>query len=151
MLSGMARWVAGAHPEPARVWEQWAELRAALVPAGRRWDAVRMPVTLLQRVVEETQVLTEAPIVADLRSGECYVLVPAGAGVMVAAGAREVTALGVGSWVAMADPGAARVWGARVGVWLQLPSGVLADPGELGRALAQTGVGRVPVVAGETR
>ncbi|MEU8779922.1 hypothetical protein [Streptomyces sp. NPDC048606] len=146
--------MAAAHPEPARVWAEWAERRAALVPAGRRWDAVVLPVTLYQQVAEAAPaVLAGVPVVADRRTELYYVLVPPGRGAAVVAGVPGVSARGVGAWVAVRDPGVGRVRGARVGVWVQPPGrgGRLADPVELRRALVAVCLGPASAPAAGAR
>ncbi|MEU2559519.1 hypothetical protein ABZ626_09320 [Streptomyces longispororuber] len=85
-----ADWLAGADPQPRKVWAQWEQHGVALIPLGRRFDAVRVPAERMHAAAGSEQPRTVAdvlgdwlagPVLRDLRSGlgPYYVLVGPGA------------------------------------------------------------------------
>lgn len=82
----IADWLALAHPLPDRARREWADSHVALIPLGRRFDAIRVPAERIHAAVgsNEQEVVAAAltdwlqgPVVRDLRSshGPYYVLV----------------------------------------------------------------------------
>ncbi|MEI5100499.1 hypothetical protein RB200_20665 [Streptomyces sp. PmtG] len=83
----IADWLAGADPDPGRVWKEWGERSVALLPLGRRFDALRVPAERVhaavgseapKAVAEALVTWLEGPVIRDLRSplGPYYVLIP---------------------------------------------------------------------------
>ncbi|GHE60838.1 hypothetical protein GCM10018785_32410 [Streptomyces longispororuber] len=83
----IAAWLAEADPHPEAVWAEWETRGAALVPLGRRFDAVRVPAERMHTAVRSVEPQTvapalrawvEGPVIRDLRSpgGPYYVLIP---------------------------------------------------------------------------
>ncbi|MEI5100279.1 hypothetical protein RB200_19345 [Streptomyces sp. PmtG] len=84
--TAVAAWFAEADPDPGRVWKEWGERGVALLPLGRRFDAIRVPAERVHAAVgsEDAKVVAEGlrtwlegPVIRDLRSnfGPYYVLV----------------------------------------------------------------------------
>ncbi|GHE72778.1 hypothetical protein GCM10018785_46220 [Streptomyces longispororuber] len=83
-------WLARADPDPDNVWAQWRQHGVALIPLGRRFDAVRVSAERVHAAVGSDQVRAVAdvlgawlagPVLRDLRSslGPYYVLIAPGA------------------------------------------------------------------------
>ncbi|GGV19275.1 hypothetical protein [Streptomyces spectabilis] len=86
----IADWLAQAHPLPSRARREWADAYVAMIPLGRRFDAVRVPAARVHAAVAGEEPATVAaalkdwlrgPVIRDLRSplGAYYFLVPPGA------------------------------------------------------------------------
>lgn len=90
MLEGNKRlistWLAEADAHPDTVHEAWAERGVALLPLGRRFDAVRVPAARIHAAVQSSEAHTVAaflgdwlagPVIRDIRSGHgpYYVLI----------------------------------------------------------------------------
>lgn len=82
-------WLARTHPIPEQAHAEWAERGVALLPLGRRFDAIRVPTARIHAAVGSDEVavvaaaLTEwlhGPVFRDTRysEGPYYVLVPPG-------------------------------------------------------------------------
>ncbi|MEV0443224.1 hypothetical protein AB0I84_06890 [Streptomyces spectabilis] len=81
-----ACWLAEADPNPGKVWAEWEKHGVALLPLGRRFDAVRVPAERVHDVVvsDETETVAkvlrawlDGPVIRDFRSslGPYYVLI----------------------------------------------------------------------------
>ncbi|GHC72163.1 hypothetical protein GCM10010349_48920 [Streptomyces flavofungini] len=90
MLEGnrqlITAWLAGADAQPGAVHAAWAERGVALLPLGRRFDAVRVPAARIHAAVHSSEARTVAaflgdwlagPVIRDIRSGlgPYYVLI----------------------------------------------------------------------------
>ncbi|MFF7209957.1 hypothetical protein ACFZAU_05375 [Streptomyces sp. NPDC008238] len=102
----LAAWLARGADGPRRHLEEWARARnrVTLLPAGHRWDAVRIPERpghdVLARLQDGTAPV--GPVMWDRRCGHLYFLVPPLAGdVWSPLGLRLLTR---GAWLAAADP-----------------------------------------------
>lgn len=79
-------WLASAHPSPSQVHEEWSSpAQLALIPLGRRFDAVRIPGEVVHAVVESDEPsivgtwLAEClggPVIHDPGFRRYYALVP---------------------------------------------------------------------------
>jgi hypothetical protein len=49
LAAAAARWLASAHPRPEQVYREWDAGDVALLPVGRRWDAVKLPAEAVHR------------------------------------------------------------------------------------------------------
>ncbi|MFI8889544.1 putative ATP-grasp-modified RiPP [Streptomyces paradoxus] len=49
---GVSEWLARTHPDPERVWTEWATQGVALLPLGRRFGAVRMPSEIVHAALQ---------------------------------------------------------------------------------------------------
>lgn len=89
-LLAAAQWLAEADDRPGKVWAEWQQHGIALLPLGRRFDALRLPAEQVHDVVGSDQpgaVATvlrawlDGPVFRDLRSdlGPYYVLIAPGA------------------------------------------------------------------------
>ncbi|WP_407841384.1 hypothetical protein ACE1OC_41170 [Streptomyces sp. DSM 116496] len=132
-----AHWAAQAHERPPQVWEEWAsDLAVALLPAGRRWDAVAMSSLRMQAVAEVLgQDLAQVPVLTDLTVDRAYVFVPAGTAETWSE--PDTTPIGADYWLVASKPGGRQV---PAGTWLQAPDLItrLADPAVLRAALKRT-------------
>ncbi|MEU1149576.1 hypothetical protein ACFYO9_33505 [Streptomyces sp. NPDC005863] len=52
--SAISDWLARSLQEPAQAWREWAATGVALLPCGRRFDAVRLPERLVHSAVRST-------------------------------------------------------------------------------------------------
>ncbi len=86
----IADWLAQAHPLPGRARREWTDAYVAMIPLGRRFDAVRVPARRVHTAVASEEPATVAgalrdwlhgPVIRDLRSpaGAYYFLVTPGA------------------------------------------------------------------------
>ncbi|MFF9898514.1 hypothetical protein [Streptomyces longispororuber] len=84
--AAVAAWLAGADPHPRKVWAEWEQHGVALVPLGRRFDAVRVPAERMHAATgsDQPRIVADAlrswlagPVLRDLRSslGPYYVLI----------------------------------------------------------------------------
>lgn len=82
----LTAWLAGAAPLPEAVHAAWAERGMALLPLGRRFDAIRVPADRMHAAVHSSETRTVAtflgdwlagPVIRDIRSafGPYYVLI----------------------------------------------------------------------------
>ncbi|MFD9861954.1 hypothetical protein [Streptomyces alboflavus] len=82
----VAAWLAGADPHPDTVHLAWAQQGLALLPLGRRFDAIRVPAERVHAAVgsDEPQAVAafladwlDGPVIRDVRSafGPYYVLI----------------------------------------------------------------------------
>ncbi|ARX84323.1 hypothetical protein [Streptomyces alboflavus] len=82
----LSDWLAHAHPVPGQAHAEWSHHGIALLPLGRRFDAVRVPAERIHTAVGSDQPRTVAasladwlhgPVIRDTRSGSrpYYVLV----------------------------------------------------------------------------
>ncbi|MFD9905649.1 hypothetical protein [Streptomyces sp. NPDC059063] len=89
-LLAAAQWLAEADPHPRNVWADWERHGVALLPLGRRFDAIRVPADRVHDVVggDESQTVAkvlrawlDGPVIRDFRSsmGPYYVLIAPGA------------------------------------------------------------------------
>ncbi|PYC79173.1 hypothetical protein C7C46_15025 [Streptomyces tateyamensis] len=140
-------WLAAAAPDPAACRREWERSAGGVVllPAGRRWDLLRVPARL---GLPALRVLTDAPVargsgrlpgpvLTDPGDDTVGYLVPVGtAARWVGTG---VHGAGAGAWVAIPHP-ARRSRGLR---WLLAPdgSGRLTDPAALELALHEAAAG----------
>ncbi|MFD8146126.1 hypothetical protein [Streptomyces sp. NPDC059708] len=133
-----AHWIAGSHPVPEQVWEEWdGPMAVAIVPAGRDWDAVAMPFTRLDAVIADMGPLAwrHCPVLLDIPSRRAYAFVPEGtAGAWSEPG---TTALGRDSWLIISKPGGRQ---SRVAQWRTPPDVLtrLANPVDLSASLRRT-------------
>lgn len=83
-------WLARAHPIPEQAHAEWAERGVALLPLGRRFDAIRVPTARMhaaagssepEAVAATLAAWLHGPVFRDTRysEGPYYVLVPPGA------------------------------------------------------------------------
>ncbi|GHE47766.1 hypothetical protein GCM10018785_16720 [Streptomyces longispororuber] len=86
----IADWLAQAAPDSNGAWAEWLDHGVALLPLGRRFDAVRVPAARIhaavgsdqpQMVADALESWLEGPVLRDLRSslGPYYVLIEPGA------------------------------------------------------------------------
>ncbi|KUF13380.1 MULTISPECIES: hypothetical protein [Streptomyces] len=86
----LSAWLAGADPVPDAVHAAWAERGMALLPLGRRFDAIRVSAERIHAAVNSSEPGTVAdflggwlagPVIRDIRSGlgPYYVLIATGA------------------------------------------------------------------------
>ncbi|MEU2563851.1 hypothetical protein ABZ626_31655 [Streptomyces longispororuber] len=79
-------WLAGAALHPEAVWAEWEQYGVALIPLGRRFDAVRVPAERMHAaagsdtpriVANALEAWLAGPVLRDLRSslGPYYVLI----------------------------------------------------------------------------
>ncbi|MFH9073465.1 hypothetical protein [Streptomyces alboflavus] len=135
----IAQWLAGAHPVPRQAEAEWANHGVALLPLGRRFDAVRVPADRIHAAVgsDEAAIVADAllqwlqgPVFRDTRysEGPYYVLVPPG----TAWDGEEH--LGEGAYLGVPRVGDATLLAA----WVVLPPrpGDLCDPTYLRGLLA---------------
>ncbi|MEW2525390.1 hypothetical protein [Streptomyces sp. NPDC047071] len=89
-LRAVSQWLAEADPRPGNAWAEWEAHGVALLPLGRRFDALRLPAEQVHDVVgsDEAQTLVtvlrvwlDGPVFRDCRSsmGPYYVLIAPGA------------------------------------------------------------------------
>ncbi|MYX36704.1 MULTISPECIES: hypothetical protein [unclassified Streptomyces] len=102
----LAAWLAGGPGGPRRRLDDWARAGngVALLPAGHRWDAVRVPERPGHQVLARLRdgSAPVGPAMWDRRCGFLYFLVPPRAGdVWSPLGLRFLTR---GGWLAAADP-----------------------------------------------
>lgn len=82
-------WLAHTHSVPEQAHDEWAERGVALLPLGRRFDAVRVPAERMHAAAGSTEpdvvadtlaAWLEGPVIRDTRhgNGAYYVLVPPG-------------------------------------------------------------------------
>ncbi|MEI5100383.1 hypothetical protein RB200_19885 [Streptomyces sp. PmtG] len=85
-LRSTACWLAGADPNPGKVWAEWEKHGVALLPLGRRFDAIRVPAERIhdavgsedaKAVAECLRTWLEGPVIRELRSnfGPYYALI----------------------------------------------------------------------------
>ncbi|MEV6124336.1 hypothetical protein AB0M23_28150 [Streptomyces sp. NPDC052077] len=106
-----SRWLAAAHRTPDRAREEWMEQGLALLPLGRRFSAVRLPLSLVLAVTGGTgpsaavdtalAAVLEGAVICDPEGHRYYALVPPGA---LTAGrdgpaAPDVAYLGAGTYL----------------------------------------------------
>lgn len=133
-------WLARTHPLPERAHAEWAERGVALLPLGRRFDAIRVPAERMHAAVgsDEVGIVAEVvaewlhgPVFRDTRysEGPYYVLVPAGA-----RWGGEEERLGEGAYLGVPRVGDATLLAA----WVVRPrhAGDLCDPVYLDALLA---------------
>lgn len=145
-----AAWLEATHPQPHSVRSAWDADVAAVVmlPAGVRWDAVRLPESVVQLVATSENpeqvraMLAEleitGPVLRDPSGHVYYVLVPPGS---AAAWRHHQMAPCLGNACHIATPHPEKV--ARPGLhWVQPPdgSGELSSPAAV-RALLAVAVG----------
>ncbi|MFJ2962463.1 putative ATP-grasp-modified RiPP [Streptomyces collinus] len=105
----VSEWLARTHPDPGRVWTEWATQGVALLPLGRRFAAVRMPSEIVHaavrsedpdRVGAELGGLLGGGIIFDRRvaGGTYYALVDGHAG-LAWVDDDAVTCLGRGTYL----------------------------------------------------
>ncbi|WP_051856723.1 hypothetical protein [Streptomyces sp. NRRL B-1347] len=86
----VSQWLAEADPRPGEVWAEWEKHGVALLPLGRRFDAIRIEADRVHDAVgsDEPQTVATAlrewvdgPVIRDFRSsaGPYYVLIAPGA------------------------------------------------------------------------
>ncbi|MZD03937.1 hypothetical protein GTW43_02405 [Streptomyces sp. SID5785] len=135
-------WLVSAAPDPAacrRMWERDPQ-GVVLLPAGRNWDVLILPVGLghptldvLTRVIDRP-----GPVLAGFGDARMGFFVPPGtAGRWLGTGVRGV---GLGAWIVVPYPGRT----AGDVRWLIPPdgSGTLTDPAVLELALHEAAAGR---------
>ncbi|WAZ18996.1 hypothetical protein STRCI_008666 [Streptomyces cinnabarinus] len=87
--SGVEAWLASAHPSPATPYGEWdGEARLALIPLGRRFDAVRIPAAVAHHAFASHDLpvvarrmarhLCGGPVIHDPAGSRYYALVPPG-------------------------------------------------------------------------
>lgn len=85
-------WLATAHPTPSRAYTEWTEQGVALLPLGRRFNAIRIPGALVHaatgsdtpdRVAQAVSDALDGPVIHDqLTAGPTYyALVPYAPGI----------------------------------------------------------------------
>ena len=94
-------WLAGASDDPPQAHAEWAERGVAMLPLGRRFDAVRIPGVLV-RAAFDVKAVADGPLVLDPHSGSFYALVPPQTTETWACAFG--TCLGRGSWLAVPHP-----------------------------------------------
>ncbi|EPH43328.1 hypothetical protein ABT390_20125 [Streptomyces aurantiacus] len=138
-------WLARAHPLPAQARAEWSHHGIALLPLGRRFDAVRVPADRVHAAVGSDDPRTVAaaladwlhgPVIRDIRSGgrPYYVLVAPYADGDADWNGREER-LGADTHLGVPRPGSLSMLAA----WVVPPQhpGNLCDPAHL-RALLST-------------
>ncbi|GGV13508.1 hypothetical protein [Streptomyces spectabilis] len=86
----VSQWLAEADPRPGKVWAEWEKHGIALLPLGRRFDAIRVPAERIHAAADSDKpevVATvlhawiDGPVFRDFRSsmGPYYVLISTGA------------------------------------------------------------------------
>ncbi|MFD3541004.1 hypothetical protein ACFWUQ_16120 [Streptomyces sp. NPDC058662] len=84
----MGEWLASSHPDPARVWTEWADSGIAVIPVGRGFGAVRLPEAIVHAALESADpdrvgsVLDDrldGPVIHDGRGRNYYPLTATGA------------------------------------------------------------------------
>lgn len=136
----IATWLAAADPHPDTVHAAWAQQGLALIPLGRRFDAIRVPAERVHAAVGSAEPEAVAafladwldgPVIRDVRSafGPYYVLVATDAAWH---GAEE--RLSTNTLLGVPRPGDPLTTLTR---WVVPPSapGDLCDPGHLGALL----------------
>ncbi|MEU8886754.1 hypothetical protein [Streptomyces sp. NPDC048442] len=111
-------WLAHAHSVPPQARAEWADQRLAMLPLGKRFDAVRIPADVLHAALITPHPAAEGPLLEQLLGGPViqdderwvYPLVPLGGAVRWRS--RAAAYLGHGSWLGvpqvdqLAPPGA---------------------------------------------
>ncbi|MEV7840531.1 hypothetical protein AB0O77_25400, partial [Streptomyces albidoflavus] len=101
--SAGAWWLAAAHPSAAQVWREWSTAqRLAMIPAGYRWDALKLPTARLADITGADAPWRTAPLLVDSPVERAYILVPPGT-----AATWDVpgtSCLGRGFWISVANP-----------------------------------------------
>ncbi|QCX75077.1 hypothetical protein C9F11_06885 [Streptomyces sp. YIM 121038] len=134
--------LAEADPNPGTVWAAWARYGVALLPLGRRFDALRVPAEQVHHTVGSDDVDTVAtvlrawldgPVIRDFRSshGPYYVLIAPGAD-----WDGPAERLTTGTYLGVPRPGHATT----LSRWVVLPPhpGALCDTRHLRTLLATT-------------
>ncbi|MER6233376.1 hypothetical protein ACFY1L_46215 [Streptomyces sp. NPDC001663] len=62
-------WLATAHPTPSRAYAEWTEQGVALLPLGRRFNAIRVPGQLIHAAAGSDQPEHVAQVVRDALDG----------------------------------------------------------------------------------
>lgn len=126
-------WLAAAHPDPSSVRRLWLEDARAMLPVGVRWDAIKVPASILRQLAGDDpgqvrSLLTETgaagPTVVD-PGRSYYLLVPRGTAAAWRVHGTEC--LGVACYLSTPAPSCTTPPGAH---WLTPPdgTGVLCDP-----------------------
>ncbi|MEV0220325.1 hypothetical protein [Streptomyces sp. NPDC050704] len=87
--AGVSAWLASAHPSPLQAQREWSSVaRLALLPLGKRFDAVRIPEAVVHAVTGSGEAaivdsrlaacLNGGPVVRDPCCCRYYALVPPG-------------------------------------------------------------------------
>lgn len=114
-----AVWLSLAHRSPDTVWTEWAAATYAILPAGRLWDVVTVPLpTLTSAMQRDRASWARVPILRDLGTERGYVWVPSGTAATWPQGQRGTRALGSPWWVAVPHPSGPQVPERR---WLRAP------------------------------
>lgn len=134
-------WLATADPDPAH-YSRWTEsTRSVMLPAGRIWDAVKVPSLLGLHIVGPAadQAPIAGPCHLDPVGGTVYFLVPVGTPGDWPPGVEYL-----GDTAHICTPAIGVTSGHRP-YWLQEPdgSGALVDPDELREALSAVGIDSV--------
>ncbi|MFF4361021.1 hypothetical protein [Streptomyces sp. NPDC001604] len=102
-------WLATAHPTPQRAYAEWTDQGVALIPLGRRFNAIRIPGPLIHaatgsdqpdHLAQTMQDRLDGPVIHDhLTTGATYyALVPYGPGIPWL-GANDTPLLGHGVYL----------------------------------------------------
>ncbi|GGU99759.1 hypothetical protein [Streptomyces spectabilis] len=137
----VSQWLAEADPRPGKVWAEWEKHGVALLPLGRRFDAIRVTAERVHdavgsdaphTVATALETWLDGPVIRDLRSssGPYYVLAAPGAD-----WDGPAERLTTGTYLGVPRPGHATV----LSRWVVLPQhpGALCDSRYL-RALLAT-------------
>ncbi|WP_225987220.1 hypothetical protein [Streptomyces spectabilis] len=85
-LRAVSQWLAEADPNPGKAWAEWERHGIALLPLGRRFDAIRVPAERIYAaaasdepgvVATTLRAWLDGPVIRDLRSkmSPYYVLI----------------------------------------------------------------------------
>lgn len=131
-LAFASDWLAAAHPVPESARREWGERHdVALLPVGRRWDAVKLPALVVHRVAgsheaDSVRLMLRkfgicGPVVVDPHRSY-YALVPSGTAAQWEV--RDVPCLGPACY--LATPAVTRTEPPGIH-WLVLPDGTGQD------------------------
>ncbi|MFC9845449.1 hypothetical protein ACFWFF_05185 [Streptomyces sp. NPDC060223] len=65
----IAEWLTWEHPVPAQVWTEWTTHGVALLPLGKRFAAVRMPMDVVHAALDTDQPTQVASLLEQLLCG----------------------------------------------------------------------------------
>ncbi|MFF1765241.1 hypothetical protein [Streptomyces sp. NPDC058249] len=65
----VAEWLTKEHPVPNQVWTEWSTHGVALLPLGKRFAAIRMPMEVVHAAVESDDSVQVTAVLRDLLGG----------------------------------------------------------------------------------